>query len=87
MNAFDTENMQELLLNSRFTFPEFLQDYIFKVMFELGWDPLMRNYGLKIIFYYIHGQYLPKGLWRAYNTSEVYEGDGEGSNEFKNYMD
>jgi hypothetical protein len=76
-----------MLLNSRFTFPEFLQDYIFKVMFELGWDPLMRNYGLKIIFYYIHGQYLPKGLWRSYNRADVYEGEGEGSNEFKNYMD
>jgi hypothetical protein len=64
-----------------------LQDYLFKVFFELGYDPLMRNYGLKIIYYYIHGQYLPKGLWRTYTRYEKYEGDNEGSNEFRGYMD
>ena len=30
---------------------------------------------------------MPKGLWRHYNRDNNFEGDGDGSNEFKNYMD
>ena len=51
MNTLKKDALMEMTLNNHFTMPEFLQDYIFKVMFELGWDRLMRNKGLKIVFY------------------------------------
>lgn len=85
LNAFNPECVKELAMNDHFIFPEYFQDYVFKVMAMAGEDPHMRDYGLKIVFNYIHGMYLPSTLSGADFLDD--ENDGDINKFFKSWMD
>ena len=60
LNDFNTECIKDLVMNEKFIFPEYFQDYVFKVMVMSGGrSEHVRDYGLRIVYYYIHGPLFP----------------------------